>query len=426
MATIKAFRGIRYNQMKVPIADVVAPPYDVISPEQQNGYYAKDPFNVIRLILGREEDRYASAAKTYAEWQNEDVLLRDLTPSIYPLVQTFTSLEGKQIQRKGFIALCRLEEFEKKIVLPHERTLSKAKEDRFKLFKATKSNFSQVFSLYSDPEKKIDQYLDPVHSTYPVIDVEFEDVKNQLWQISDPMIVDGIAALMEPKQVLIADGHHRYETGLAYRDLMRSQNPNHTGKELYNYIMMFFTNLDDEGLVIFPTHRVIHSLPKYDGSELTLKLQEHFTLQVFPTPQMMMNAQKQSSRFTFGFVSNHSSKFFTATLKDESLLKTLITDELPAEVRELDVVLLHNHILRNLLGISQDAQDKKLNIHYIQNVHECVDEVASGASQIAFFVNPTKIDQVRAVAKSGNVMPQKSTFFFPKLISGLVLNRMEE
>jgi uncharacterized protein (DUF1015 family) len=412
--------------MKVTMANVVAPPYDVISPEQQNGYYAKDPFNVVRLILGREEDRYASAAKTYAEWQGSDVLLRDLTPSIYPLVQTFKSLDGEQIQRKGFIALCRLEEFEKKIVLPHERTLSKAKEDRFKLFKATKSNFSQVFSLYSDPEKKIDHFLDPVHSTYPVIDVEFEGVKNQLWQVSDQLVVDGIATLMEPKQVLIADGHHRYETGLAYRDLMRSQNPNHTGKELYNYIMMFFTNLDDEGLVIFPTHRVIHSLPNYDGAALTAKLQEHFTLQVFPTPQMMMNAQKQSKRFTFGFVSNHSLKFFTATLKDESLLKTLVKDELPNEVRELDVVLLHNHILRNLLGISQEAQDKKLNIHYIQNIHDCIDEVSSGASQIAFFVNPTMIDQVRAVAKSGNVMPQKSTFFFPKLISGLVLNKMEE
>jgi len=160
--------------------------------------------------------------------------------------------------------------------------LSKAKEDRFKLFKATKSNFSQVFSLYSDPEKKIDQFLDPVHSTYPVIDVEFEQVQNQLWQISDPMVIDGIASLMESKQVLIADGHHRYETGLAYRELMRSQNPNHTGTELYNYIMMFFTNLDDEGLVIFPTHRVIHSLPKYDGGELTTKLQEHFALQIFP------------------------------------------------------------------------------------------------------------------------------------------------
>ncbi len=426
MATIKPFRGIRYNQMKVTLANVVAPPYDVISPEQQNGYYAKDPLNVIRLILGREEDRYASAAKTYSEWQGSDVLLRDLTPSIYPLVQTFKTIEGKQIQRKGFIALCRLEEFEKKIVLPHERTLSKAKEDRFKLFKATKSNFSQVFSLYSDPEKKIDQYLDPIHSTYPVIDVEFEQVQNQLWQISDPMVIDGIASLMESKQVLIADGHHRYETGLAYRELMRSQNPNHTGNELYNYIMMFFTNLDDEGLVIFPTHRVIHSLPEYDGGELTAKLQEHFTLQVFPTPQMMMNALKQNSRFAYGFVSHHSPKFFTATLNDELLLQTLITDELPVEVKELDVVLLHNHILRNLLGISQEAQDKKLNIHYIQNVHECIDEVASGASQIAFFVNPTKIEQVRAVSKSGNVMPQKSTFFFPKLISGLVLNKMEE
>jgi uncharacterized protein (DUF1015 family) len=426
MATIRPFRGIRYNQMKVKMADVVAPPYDVISPEQQNGYYDKDPFNVIRLILGREEDRYASAAKHYDEWQSQDVLLRDLSSSIYPLVQTFKTIEGKQIQRKGFIALCKLEEFEKKIVLPHERTLSKAKEDRFKLFKATKSNFSQVFTLYSDPEKKIDHFLDPIHSTYPVIDVEFDNVQNQLWQVSDSSVISGIAALMEPKQVLIADGHHRYETGLAYRDLMRSQNPNHTGNELYNYIMMFFTNLDDEGLVIFPTHRVIHSLPKYDGSELTSALQQHFNLQVYPTPQMMMDGMKQGARFTFGFVSNHSSKFFTATLKDESLFSTLVKDELPAEVKGLDVVLLHNHILRNLLGISQDAQDKKLNIHYIQNIHDCIDEVASGASQVAFFVNPTKIEQVRAVSKSGNVMPQKSTFFFPKLISGLVLNIMEE
>ena len=424
MATIKAFRGIRYNQMKVKIENVVAPPYDVISPEQQNGYYEQDPFNVVRLILGREEDRYASAAKTYDEWQSSDVLLRDLSPSIYPLIQTFKSTEGKEIQRKGFIALCRLEEFEKKIVLPHEKTLSKAKEDRFKLFKSTKSNFSQVFSLYSDPAKEIDQYLTPIHSTYPVIDVEFEGVRNQLWQLSDPDSVSRIAALMEPKQVLIADGHHRYETGLAYRDLMRSQNPNHTGNELYNYIMMFFTNLDDEGLVIFPTHRVVHSLPNYDGSALMATLQQHFNVQIYPTPQMMMDALKTFPKFAYGFVSKHSSKFFVASLKDESSLNTLVPEELPADVKNLDVVLLHNYILKNLLGISQEAQEKKLNIHYIQKVHECVDEVASGASQIAFFVNPTRIEQVRNVAKSGNTMPQKSTFFYPKLISGLVLNKM--
>ena len=376
--------------------------------------------------MGREADRYASAAASYEEWQKNDVLLRDLTPSIYPLVQTFKTTEGKTVQRKGFIALCHLEEFDKKIVLPHEKTLSKAKEDRFKLFKATKSNFSQVFTLYSDAEKKIDKYLDPIHSTYPVIDVEFEGVQNQLWQISDVSTIDSIAALLEPKQVLIADGHHRYETGLAYRDLMRSQNPNHTGKELYNYIMMFFTNLDDEGLVIFPTHRVVHSVPNYDGNALVATLQQHFDVQIYPTPQMMMDALKMHPKFAYGFVSKHSSKFFVASLKNESSLNTLVPDDLPAEVKGLDVVLLHNYILRNLLGISQEAQEKKLNIHYIQNVHECVEEVAGGASQIAFFVNPTRIEQVREVTKSSNTMPQKSTFFYPKLISGLVLNKMVE
>ncbi|MCK9409788.1 MAG: DUF1015 domain-containing protein [Bacteroidetes bacterium] len=426
MATIRAFRGIRYNQMKVTIANVVAPPYDVITAEQQNGYYDKDPFNVVRLILGREENRYGAAAKTYDEWQKNDALLRDLTPSIYPLVQTFKDAVGKEIRRKGFIALCRLEEFEKKIVLPHEKTLSKAKEDRFKLFKATQSNFSQVFSLYSDAEKQIDHYLDPVHSTYPVIDVEFEGVRNQLWQLSEASSIDGIAKLMEPKQVLIADGHHRYETGLAYRDLMKSQNLNHTGNELYNYIMMFFTNLDDEGLVIFPTHRVIHSLRTYDGAKLVTTLQQHFDVQIYPTPQMMTDAMKRHTKFSYGFVSSHSTKYFVASLKDESTLPVLVRDELPGEVKGLDVVLLHNYILRDLLGISQEAQEKKLNIHYLQSVHQSVDEVASGASQIAFFINPTKIEQVRAVCKSGNTMPQKSTFFFPKLISGLVLNKMAE
>ena len=426
MATIRAFKAIRYNQSKVSMSTVVAPPYDVITPEQQNGYYDKDPFNVVRLILGREEDRYSAAATAYAEWQTSRVLLRDPNPSIYPLVQTFTTTDGLTVRRKGFIALCRLEEFEKKIVLPHEKTLSKAKEDRFKLFKATNSNFSQVFSLYSDPEKYVDSQIDPVHATAPTIDVEFESVRNQLWTLSDPGTIKKIAAVLEPKQVLIADGHHRYETGLAYRDLMRSKNPNHTGTELYNYIMMFFTNLDDEGLVIFPTHRVMHSLQNYDGSALVSTLQRHFDVQMYPTPAMMTDALRQHPRFAYGFVSNHSSKFFVAHLKNESDLNALVPDPLPAEVKGLDVVLLHHYIIRQLLGVSQEAQEKKLNIHYLQSIRESVDEVASGASQVAFFVNPTGIGQVRAVAKSGNTMPQKSTFFYPKLISGLVLNKMEE
>ena len=185
MPIIRPFRGIRYNQTKVNINTVVAPPYDVISPEQQNQLYDKDAHNIVRLILGREEDRYSAAAKSFNEWQEEHVLAREDRPAIYPLVQTFKTTTGSAIQRKGFIALCHLEEFEKGIVLPHEKTLSKAKEDRFKLFKATNSNFSQIFSLYSDAAKNVDGIINPMYSTPVAVDVTFENVRNQLWVITE-------------------------------------------------------------------------------------------------------------------------------------------------------------------------------------------------------------------------------------------------
>ena len=424
MPTIKPFRGIRYNQSKVSIDAVVAPPYDVISPEQQNQLYDKDPNNVVRLILGREDDRYSSAAKAFNEWQANGVLMRDERASIYALVQTFKTTTGASVQRKGFIALCHLEEFEKGIVLPHEKTLSKAKEDRFKLYKATNSNFSQIFSLYSDPSKQVDKFVSPSHSTRPVIDVTFEQVQNQLWAISDAGTIAAIATEMEPKQVLIADGHHRYETALAYRDLMKSQNPKHNGTELYNYVMMFFTNLDDEGLVIFPTHRVIHSLPKFEWKEFSAGVEKYFELTQHKSHAAMTSALAGYPRYAYGMIVK--SGCWVASLRNGIDLNSLIPESLPAEVKDLDVVLLHSYFLGKVLGISVEAQEKKLNIHYIQKVDECEKEVMNGVAQIAFIVNPTKIEQVRAVAKAGKTMPQKSTFFYPKLLSGLVLNKMAE
>jgi len=422
MATIRAFNGLRYNQTKVTMSSVVAPPYDVITPLEQTSYYDRDAFNVIRLILARDEDRYSASAQTFSAWQESQVLVRDAQPSIYPLVQTFTTTTGATVQRKGFIALCHLEEFEKGIVLPHEKTLSKAKEDRFKLFKATNSNFSQIFGLYSDPKKQIDESITPVHATVPAIDVEFEGVRNQLWAMTDPDAIARIASLVEPMQILIADGHHRYETGLAYRDLMRSQNPNHNGTELYNYIMMFFTNLDDEGLVIFPTHRVVHSLPAFDAPAMLETLKKHFTIETCATHQAMTAALAAKPQYAFGVITKDA--FLCATLTDLTSIDELVPQSVPAEVKDLDVVLLHTYILGKLLNISVEAQEKKLNIHYLQKIDECAAEVAKGVSQVAFIVNSTKIDQVRAVAKAGHTMPQKSTFFYPKLISGLVMNRM--
>ncbi|MGE5313120.1 MAG: DUF1015 domain-containing protein [Acidobacteriota bacterium] len=422
MATIQPFRGIRYNQTKVKMESVVAPPYDVITPSEQTSYYDQDPFNIIRLILGREEDRYSAAAETFAKWQDSQILVRDAKPAVYPLVQTFHTAAGRMVQRKGFIALCHLEEFDKGIVLPHEKTLSKAKEDRFKLFKATNSNFSQIFGLYSDPEKRIDEFTSPSHKELPAIDVTFQNVRNELWTITDETVIGNIAALMEPKQILIADGHHRYETALAYRDLMRSQNPNHTGTELYNYVMMFFTNLDDEGLVIFPTHRVIHSVPGFETQAFLNTLLNHFFITTFPSAEAMTAVLATKGPYSYGIITKDA--FMVATIKNRAMVNKLVPETVPSEVKDLDVVLLHSYMLGELLHISVEAQEKKLNIHYLQDVDECAREVASEVSQIAFIVNPTRIEQVRAVAKAGHTMPQKSTFFYPKLISGLVLNKM--
>lgn len=426
MPIIRAFRGIRYNQSKVNINTVVAPPYDVISPEQQNRLYDVDPHNVVRLILGREEDRYSSAATAFEKWQSNGILMRDNQPAIYALVQTFKTTTGTTVQRKGFIALCHLEEFEKGIILPHEKTLSKAKEDRFKLFKATNSNFSQIFGLYSDPSKTVDALMTPFHAKPVAVDVRFDNVRNQVWRISDPQTIERIAKEMEPKQVLIADGHHRYETALAYRDLMKSQNAGHSGTELYNYVMMFFTNLDDEGLVIFPTHRVVHSLPKFDWKEFSSTIQKYFDFKKYPTQQAMMGALNGHVRYSYGIIVKHSQKYWISTLKDVSLVTMLVPAHTPPVVMDLDVVMLHSYMLGDVLRISVEAQEKKVNIHYIQSVDDCEDEVMNGDAQIAFIVNPTRIGQVRAVAKAGRTMPQKSTFFYPKLLSGLVLNKMAD
>ncbi len=426
MPIIRPFRGIRYNLSKVNINTVVAPPYDVIAPDQQNELYDRDPRNVVRLILGREEDRYSAAAKTFDEWQKSGVLVRDSLPAIYPLVQSFKNAAGDTVRRKGFIALCRLEEFEKGIVLPHEKTLSKAKEDRFKLFKATNSNFSQIFGLYSDPAKTVDAAFAKILHTPPAIKVTFDEVRNQLWTVTDTSVIAAVSEALKSKQVLIADGHHRYETGLAYRDSLKSQNPRHNGNELYNYIMMFFTNLDDEGLVIFQTHRVIHSIPNFDWKRLSIELKKNFDLQHLKTQEAMLQMLAKEGTHTFGVIVNEPERYWVARLKGPGSLTSLVPSDVPKEVRDLDVVLLHAHILGDLLGISAEAQEKKLNIHYVQKVNACGEEVLSGKAQVAFIVNPTRIEQVRAVAKAGHTMPQKSTFFYPKLLSGLVMNKMAE
>ena len=424
MPHIIPFRGFRYDQGRVDLADVVAPPYDIISPELQSRLYAKSPYNVVRLILGRESDRYSEAAKALQQWQTENILVRDPTPSIYVLHQTFTTSAGRSMTRKGFIALCRLEEFEKKIVLPHEKTLSKPLEDRLRLFKSTNANFSQVLSLYSDVERSTAELLAQEIKEVPVMDVTFEDVQNRVWQVTEPKTIRAIQETLSQRQVFIADGHHRYETALAYRNWRRGKDKSVSGDEPFEYVMMFFSNFEDEGLVIEPTHRIVHSLPSFDAPAVLSAIERYFVIHAFGHAAAMKAGLAANHSISFGLVLRGSPTFYLATLKPTVDGRSLFGKDVPAALSALDVTILHQLVLGRVLGISAEAQEQKANIDYVRGFDEAIARMQDGRMQAAFIMNPPKIEQVAAVAEAGSTMPQKSTYFYPKLLTGLVLNVM--
>jgi uncharacterized protein (DUF1015 family) len=272
----------------------------------------------------------------------------------------------------------------------------------------------------------VDRALNGWSRSAPAIDVVYEGVHNRVWTVDDPRVIGTVQQLMQTRQALIADGHHRYETALAYRDLMKSSNPHHTGTEAYNFMMIFFTNVDDPGLVIYPTHRVIHSLPSFDAREFLSRASEDFILRSFEQPKALEVALASSSVPSFGLTAAGLQGSVLLSLKPAKGADSLIRETLPPEVKELDVSLLHRVLLRDRLGISMESQEAKTHIEYVRNADEAMRMVSSGAAQLAFLMNATKIQQVRRVAKAGHTMPQKSTYFYPKLLSGLVINSLSD
>src|ERR1041385_8899143 len=404
MPEIKPFRGILYNPKKVELADVVAPPYDVISPQQQQELYDRSPFNIVRLILGREENRYSSAARYLEQWRGENILITDEATSIYILSQTFEMPDGKQVQRRGFIVACILEDLGKGSIFPHERTHSKPKEDRFQLFQATNVMFSQIFGLYSDPKHILDKYL--IISAAPELKVEFEGVMNTLSKLKDPSAIAAISEFLKSEKILVADGHHRYETALLYRNAQRMKNPNHTGKEAYNFVPMFVTNMSDPGLVVLPTHRLVHSLNRFSQKELLEALQEYFYIDIQPSADEMIRNLEARKTESFGLAMPKEPEFVLLRFNKNSTLKM---NDVPDVLGSLDVGILHSLIFKKILHISEDDQAKKLNLEYEKDAHRAIEMVKAGRTQMAFLMNPTRVEQVRAVAESGLTMPQKST-----------------
>lgn len=443
MAEIIPFKGLRYNAELVgDISNVVTPPYDVISPEDQLNYYNRSEYNSIRLELSIEmpgdddlNNKYSRAAQTLRDWIDKKVLIQDEKPCFYIYQQEFalSDTNTKHYTRTGFIALVRLEEFSKGVVLPHENTLSKPKEDRLNLMRACGANFSSVFSLYRDPSGQLSELLNDYSSNeLPIITLKkgITGGSERLWAISDTELINQIKGIIADKKLFIADGHHRYETALAHRNELRDRNPNHTGEELYNYVMMTLVDMNDPGLVILPTHRMVSNIQNFNEESFLEKASIHFDIEKYSIIGLSFDQRcskiqsvlDEGGLHTFVYYGSKKDAIYGLYLKDPNIMETFHSER-HASYRDLDVSILHTLLLEGILGIGEKQLSAQENLTYTHSIQEGVKEVEEGRQQMAFFMLPTTIQQIQSVSLAGEKMPQKSTYFYPKLLTGLVFNK---
>ncbi len=425
MADILPFRALRYDPQRVSASQVVTQPYDKITPAMQERYYAASPYNLVRIILGhRDPDApgnnvYTRAAAFGRAWRTEGILRADETPSIYSYSQTFTAPTGTKFERRGFIALGRVEDYSAKVVFRHEQTLSKPKADRLDLLRATRAHYEQLFLLYED-SGEIDSAL--ATSQPPTIDVTDEyGVAHRVWQISDAAVIAKVQEKMRDKKLVIADGHHRYETALNYRNESRSAagaQPNPQAP--YEFVMMTFVNMNDPGLLVLPTHRVVHSLNSFSVEDFQAAARAYFEVaEIDPSldAARATTLLREKGRTGTALLAVTANRAFLLHSPKPAAAKFFAG--LSTRQQALDVVQLHKVLLEGVLQLSEESIRNQQNLSYLREASEALDQVRKGAANLAFLMNPCPVSQVRDVAFAGEVMPQKSTDFYPKLMSGL-------
>ena len=434
MIRIAPFRGVFYNQKKIrDLSKVIAPPYDVVSKEEQEKLYKKSPYNFIRLDLSQEADSYPAAAQLLNEWLATSVFERDPTPAIYFLSHGFKLKSGEQKVRQGFLALTELQDFSSGEIRPHEKTLDAPKEDRLKLMLACHAQLSPIFALYSQPKDTVNRMLAvEVEGAAPYIEID-QDNGDQchLWRITDIELIQKVQREMSDQHLLIADGHHRYEATLSYRDRMRQERGQWNGREAFNYIMVYFANIDDDNVVILPTHRLVRGYSHKPFLELEEALQTYFYVEQHPkTPEgriSFLKAFKTASKKhrVIGASFKRDPRYLILRLKNKRIMQRLAKD-LSAPLRELDVSTLHLLILEHILGMAPDEQMKGENLRYSQDEEFILQALEKEDYQAAFILNPPKTEEIQAIVASGEKMPQKSTYFYPKLLSGLIVNQIDQ
>ncbi len=433
MARIVPLRGIYYDPQRIGDLSLVAtPPYDVIAPEEEGRYRGRHPYNIIRLILPIGEggvDKYQEAAQYFREWEKEGVFIRDEKPSLYPYQQIFTAPAGDKKKRNGFISLVKLEQWGEGSIIPHEKTTPKPVEDRLSLIEACSANLSQVFTLYSDPGGEIEGQFATVWTSTPRYEFRDDDgVIHRLWQVDDKKVIAEVVNIMSKKSLLIADGHHRYKTALIYRDRMREKYPSYSERSPFEYTMLYLTPMEGEGLLILPTHRLVTPQQHFDPNAFYTALKKYFSFQSFnfddtggekAARELFFSDldKKGSSKYTFGLYIGGEKRYIHLISKKEINVKELLRGY-PEVLQELDVTMLDGFILKELLKIKQE------DVGLFKDRNEALEEIHKGRYRVAFLLNPTTIQQINSVVDAGEVMPRKTTFFSPKVATGLVINKI--
>lgn len=421
MPEIRPFRGLIYNARIVgDLSLMTAPPYDVVSLEEREKYYRRSRYNIVRLILGkdlpgdsRRENKYTRAKAFLEDWQRRGVLHRDEKPALYVYEHEYGDQDGRPVKRLGFIALVKLEAFGGDI-LPHERTHESPRADRLNLIRATQANLCPVFTLYRDTKNQSLPVLAESTAETPTLSVLDEaNVTHRIWRLTDDAKITKIAKAIKKSRLYIADGHHRYETALAYRDEMKDKGMNGDGP--FEYVMMFLTDMENQELRILPTHRVLKNLPKLNRQRLKENMGQFFDVASFSSLGELMSRIRKSDQKVIGAYLGED-QYCLLTVRDKSTLA-----DLPAP--QLDVTVLHNTIIRTVLGLG--GTNIENSIKYTTDEQEAVGLVSSGRYDIAFFLKPAELSEILTVADAGDTMPQKSTYFFPKPLTGLVINKPE-
>jgi len=417
MPEIKSFKGIRYNPEKLPdLTNVICQPYDQVTNKMEREYKNRSPYNFIRLVLtkyseGHNRQREYRDARRFAEtWLKEEVFISDDEEAIYPYWQEFTINKTKYV-RKGFVCLVRLEELGKGNILPHEKTLSKPKADRLNLLNITKKDFEPVFLLYTDPKGSVNLMLEKYCQEKPLIETEDDKhIMHKLWRINDKELIDKIATVMETSIFVIADGHHRYETAFNYRNELKDIDEKHPA----NFKMIALVNIEDSGLVILPTHRLVKGIDDFSLIDFLKKTEKYFVIKK-TDKDSIADDLKEMQGGSFGFYSSQTA--YILSLKSKKIMEEQLADR-SDDYRNLDVAILHTLLIEDVLGIKPENIED--HIRYERDTKDALRRVDAGAFQFCFLMNPTQSEQVKKVAQNKERMPQKSTDFYPKLISGLV------